>query len=175
MATESATEHCRAPRIPPPAYFNRGSGHNEKAQYSERPVDYINNVDRLARKFEQMRKHVPGPEVVINANASVGLICYGTSSYATEESRDQLKNEFGLEASYLRLRAYPFTDELVNFIARHARVYVVEQNRDKQMLQLMRLELDAEHITKLRSVLYYGGLPIDARTITEQIVSQEGL
>ena len=160
---------------PAAAYFTRGSGHNEKAQYSERPVDYINNVDRLARKFEEMRKHVPEPEVLINSNASIGLIYYGTSRYAAEESRDQLKNEFGLETSYLRLKAYPFTQDLVSFIGRHARVYVIEQNRDGQMLQLMRLELDAEHIAKLRSVRYYGGLPIAARSITEEIVSQEGL
>jgi 2-oxoglutarate ferredoxin oxidoreductase subunit alpha len=156
-------------------YFTRGSGHNEKAQYSERPLDYVANVDRLARKFEQMREHVPTPEVSINENASVGIVCYGTTRYAAEESRDQLENEHGLETSYLRLRAYPFTSEMAGFIDRHARIYVVEQNRDGQMLQLMRLDLSPEHIAKLRSVRYYGGLPIDARTVTDEIVVQEGL
>ncbi len=73
------------------------------------------------------------------------------------------------------LRAYPFTADLLDFIDRHARVYVIEQNRDGQMLQLMRMELSPERIAKLRSVRYYGGLPIDARTITDDIVSQEGL
>lgn len=160
---------------PAAAYFTRGSGHNELAQYSERPADYIRNMDRLARKFESMRKAVPRPDVEIDETASVGLICYGTSLYATRESRDQLAAEYGLRTSYLRLRAYPFTTELTDFLERHARVYVVEQNRDAQMLSLMRMELAPELIAKLRSVRYYGGLPIDARTITDEIVLQEGL
>jgi 2-oxoglutarate ferredoxin oxidoreductase subunit alpha len=160
---------------PAAAYFTRGSGHNEQAQYSERPADYIRNMDRLARKFESIRKAVPRPEVELDEAASVGLICYGTSLYATQESRDQLAAEYGLRTSYLRLRAYPFTPELTEFLERHARVYVVEQNRDAQMLLLMRMELAPELIAKLRSVRYYGGLPIDARTITDEIVLQEGL
>jgi 2-oxoglutarate ferredoxin oxidoreductase subunit alpha len=160
---------------PNAAYFARGSGHNERAQYSERPDDYINNMDRLTRKFETMRRFVPKPEVTRNETASIGVICYGTSREPTLESRDQLRNEYGLETSYLRLRAYPFTSELIAFLDSHARVYVIEQNRDGQMLQLMRMEFAPELIAKLRSVRYYGGLPIDARTITDEIVFQEGL
>lgn len=160
---------------PGAAYFARGSGHNEKAQYSERPGDYIQNVDRLARKFETIRKHVPPPEAVSNESASIGLICYGTSRYAVEESREQLSREYGLETGYLRLKAFPFTHGLKEFLDRHARVYIVEQNRDGQMLALMRMELEPEEIGKLRSVRYYGGLPIDARTVTDQIVRQEGI
>ena len=112
---------------------------------------------------------------MIDDRASIGIVTYGTSRHASEESRDQLRREYGLETSYLRLKAYPFTAELHDFIARHSRVYVVEQNRDAQMLGLMRLEFEAEEIAKLRSVRYYGGLPIDARTVTDDIVSQEGL
>jgi 2-oxoglutarate/2-oxoacid ferredoxin oxidoreductase subunit alpha len=167
--TLPATNH------PTAAYFTRGSGHNEKAQYSERPNDYIQNVDRLALKFKSMRKHVPAPDVVYNDKASIGVICFGTSRYAVEESRDQLTGEFGLETSYLRLKAYPFTDELREFVGRHSRVYVVEQNRDGQMLALMKLDLDPEYVQRLRSVRYYGGLPLDARTVTDDIVRQEGL
>jgi 2-oxoglutarate ferredoxin oxidoreductase subunit alpha len=74
----------------------------------------------------------------------------------------------------MRLKAYPFTQHLVDFIKAHERVYVVDQNRDAQLLGLMRLELDVEMIAKLRSVRYYGGLPLDARTVTDEIVSQEG-
>ncbi len=157
------------------AYFTRGSGHNEKAQYSERPDDYIRNVDRLSLKFETMRGRVPPPDVEFDAKASIGMICYGTSRYAVEESRDQLRREYGTETSYLRLKAYPFTAGLKEFVDRHSSVYVVEQNRDAQMLALMRMELTAEQIAKLRSVLYYGGLPLDARTVTDEIVAQEGL
>jgi 2-oxoacid:acceptor oxidoreductase, alpha subunit len=167
--TLPGTKHPKA------AYFTRGSGHNEKAQYTEREDDYINNMDRLSRKFETMRQHVPKPEVVLNEKASVGLICCGTSRYACEESRDQLLREYGLETSYLRLKAYPFTGDLSDFVSRHERVYVIDQNRDAQLLSLMRLELAAEEIARLRSVRYYGGMPLDARTVTDDIVRQEGL
>jgi 2-oxoglutarate ferredoxin oxidoreductase subunit alpha len=160
---------------PGAAYFTRGSGHNEKAQYSERPADYIQNMDRLTRKFESMRRAVPPPDVELDDTASIGLVCYGTSLYATQESRDQLAGEYGLRTSYLRLKAYPFTRELIEFIERHARTYLVEQNRDAQMLLLLRMELAPELLAKLRSVRYYGGLPVDARSITDEIVLQEGL
>jgi 2-oxoglutarate ferredoxin oxidoreductase subunit alpha len=159
---------------PAAAYFTRGSGHNDKAQYTERENDYINNMDRLAHKFETMRRHVPEPVVQIRPRAKIGFIAVGTSDYAVRESCDQLQNEYDIEASYLRLKAYPFTPHLQDFIRRHERVYVVDQNRDAQLLGLMRLELDAELIAKLRSVRYYGGLPLDARTVTEDVAGQEG-
>src|SRR5436309_3503209 len=92
-----------------PSSFTRGSGHNAKGQYSERPDDYVDNMDRLARKFETSRKHVPKPAVDKNAKAKIGFIAYGTSDYATEESRDQLREETSVETSYFRLRGYPFT------------------------------------------------------------------
>jgi 2-oxoglutarate ferredoxin oxidoreductase subunit alpha len=160
---------------PAAGYFTRGSGHNEKAQYTEREDDYINNVDRLARKFENMRPHVTPPEVLPNPRASVGIVCYGTSRYAAEESRDQLRREYGLETGYLRLKAYPFSEDVKEFLRLHSRVYVIDQNRDAQMLSLLRLDLDAEDIARLRSVRYYGGLPLDARTVTDEIVRQEEL
>jgi 2-oxoglutarate ferredoxin oxidoreductase subunit alpha len=157
-----------------PPYFTRGSGHNEKGQYSERPDDYVNNMERLARKFETARRDVPGPEVSDAPGAEIGIIGYGTSHWAIDESRDQLEREMGIRSGYLRLRAYPFTEELAAFVERHARTYVVEQNRDGQMLGLMRLELAPGQIAKLRSVLHFNGLPIDARSITDEILVQEG-
>jgi 2-oxoglutarate ferredoxin oxidoreductase subunit alpha len=159
---------------PAAAYFTRGSGHNDKAQYSEREDDYIDNMDRLTHKFEAMRQHVPAPVVRIGEQAKIGFIAVGTSDYAVREACDQLKSDYDIEASYLRLKAYPFTPHLQDFIRRHERVYVVDQNRDAQLLGLMRLELDAELIAKLRSVRYYGGLPLDARTVTEDVAGQEG-
>jgi len=158
---------------PQAAYFTRGSGHNERAQYTEREDDYVHNMDRLAHKFENIRKHVPRPVVDYNPKAEIGFVAFGTSHYAVAESRDQLKAEFGIETSYLRLKAYPFTPELLDFIRRHDRVYVVEQNRDAQALGLMRLDFDAEDVAKLRSMRYYGGLPLDARTVTDDVVHQE--
>jgi 2-oxoglutarate/2-oxoacid ferredoxin oxidoreductase subunit alpha len=157
-----------------PAYFARGSGHNARGQYSERPDDYVENMDRLARKFETARAHVPRPVIDRRAKAKLGFIGYGTSHYAIEEGRDQLREEMKLETSYFRLRAYPFTEELTSFIDAHERIYVVEQNRDAQMLQLMKLETTPERQLKLRSVLHYNGLPIDARSISDDVLAQEG-
>ena len=157
-----------------PAYFCRGSGHNEWGQYSERADDYQQNVDRLTRKFETARNWMPAPIVEINRKARVGIIAYGTTHWAIIESRDQLAAEADLETSYYRLRAYPFRSALASFIERHDRVYVVEQNRDAQMSTLMRLELRAELTGRLRSVLHYAGMPIDARSITEDVLIQEG-
>ena len=157
-----------------PAYFTRGSGHNERGQYSERPDDYQDNVDRLARKFETAKQYVPKP-IVDEAESEIGVIGYGTSHWAIEESRDQLSREAGLGTSYLRVRAYPFTDEVEQFVARHQRVYVVEQNRDAQLRALLKMDLPVEHVARLRSVLHYNGLPIDARSITDDILVQEGL
>jgi len=90
-----------------------------------------------------------------------------------EESLDQLRSEHGIDASYCRLRAFPFTREVHDFIRRHQRVYVVEQNRDAQMLGLLRLEADADEISKLRSIRYYNGLSLDALTVTREIAFQE--
>ncbi len=160
---------------PAAAFFTRGSGHNDRAGYSEREDDYMNNVDRLSRKFESIRGAMPAPHLDLNSRAHVGLVCAGTSRYGTEESRDQLLREQGLESSYLRLKAFPFGEELIDFVRRHERVYVIDQNRDAQLVMLMRLEFEPELIAKIRSVRYYGGLPLDARTITDEIVRQEGL
>jgi len=157
-----------------PAYFTRESGHNAKGQYSERPDDYVENMDRLARKFDTARARVPRPAIDLNPKAKIGIIAFGTSEYATQESRDQLREETKVETSYFRLRGYPFNAELATFIDAHERIYVIEQNRDAQLLQLMRLELTPDRQTKLRSVLHYNGLPIDARSITDDVLAQEG-
>jgi 2-oxoglutarate ferredoxin oxidoreductase subunit alpha len=157
-----------------PAYFTRGSGHNARGQYSERPDDYVENMDRLARKFDTARSYVPKPIVDSNPKARIGFVAYGTSDYATQESRDQLREETKVETSYFRLRAYPFTEDLAAFVDAHDWIYVIEQNRDAQLLQLMKLELTPERVAKLRSVRHYNGLPIDARSITDDVLAQEG-
>jgi 2-oxoglutarate/2-oxoacid ferredoxin oxidoreductase subunit alpha len=166
--TLPGTEH------PGAAWFARGSGHNEKGQYSERADDYANNMDRLARKFETARTLVPRPEIVRNENNEIGIIAYGTTHHALVETLDQLQNEYGVKADYLRLKAYPFTRETHDFIAAHKRVYIVDQNRDGQMHELLKLDVAVPEIAKLRSVRHYNGLPIDARSVTDEIISQEG-
>jgi len=157
------------------SYFTRGSGHNEKAQYTERPDDYVNNMERLSRKFETARSLLPRPQVVQTGKSKLGIIAFGTSDFAVQESRDQLKKEYGVDADYIRLRAYPFSREVHEFVASHERVYVVEQNRDAQMLSLLKLDLSPAETVKLRSILHFNGLPIDARSVTDELITQEGI
>jgi 2-oxoglutarate/2-oxoacid ferredoxin oxidoreductase subunit alpha len=159
---------------PAAAYFARGSGHNEKAQYSERADDFENNMERLNRKFETARSFVPRPEITKGKNAKIGIIGYGTSHWGITESRDQLRDEYAIETDYLRLRAYPFTREVHEFVEQHDRVYLVEQNRDAQMLTLLKLDLKPELTTRLRSIAHINGLPLDARSITDELTSMEG-
>ena len=158
---------------PAAAYFTRGSGHNEKAAYSERPDDYKRNMDRLNRKYETARQHVPRPEVIYAHGANIGYLAFGTTHWSIIESRDQLQREYNLPISYYRLRAVPFTKDLVEFFEKHDRVYVVEQNRDGQMASLIKLELPAELTSKIRSIRHYSGLPIDARFVTDGVVAAE--
>jgi 2-oxoglutarate ferredoxin oxidoreductase subunit alpha len=165
--TLPGTNHALAP------YFTRGSGHNERAGYSERPEDYKNNMDRLNRKFETARKRVPPPIIDENPKAEVGIIGYGTSHWAILEARDRLREERNIHTSYLRLRAYPFSKELHNFVRKHRRIYIVDQNRDAQMFGLIELELDADQVSKLHSVRYYDGLPITPGSIVRGILAHE--
>jgi 2-oxoglutarate ferredoxin oxidoreductase subunit alpha len=158
---------------PAAAYFARGTGHNEKAQYSERSDDWVRNLDRLERKMETARTVLPAP-VVDGQGAEVGIIAYGSSHHAVIEARDQLRREKRLETDYLRVRAYPFSAEVKAFVQAHQRVYVVEQNRDGQLDALMRLDLEAELGPRLRSVAHIPGLPLDARSVTEEISAREG-
>jgi 2-oxoglutarate/2-oxoacid ferredoxin oxidoreductase subunit alpha len=159
---------------PAGAWFARGSGHNEKGQYSERPDDYERNMERLNRKFETARSFVPRPEIVANGTSKIGFIAYGTSHWAMVESRDQLRKEYNVETDYLRLRAFPFTREVHEFIKQHDRVYVVEQNRDAQMLSLLKLDVEPSLITRLRSMAHIHGLPMDARSVTDELMTMEG-
>ncbi|RMG51439.1 MAG: 2-oxoacid:acceptor oxidoreductase subunit alpha [Acidobacteria bacterium] len=161
------------PGTPLPAYFCRGSGHNEQAEYTERPDAYVRNMDRLARKFETARQRVPAPEIIDSSGARVGIIGYGSSHYAILEARDQLRARANLETAYLRIRAYPFNEQVEAFVRRYAPVYVVDLNRDGQMRALLKLDLPAELASRLRSVRHYDGHPIDARHITDDILSQE--
>ena len=117
---------------------------------------------------------MPKPVVDHDPEAKVGIIAFGSSHWAVEEARDQLREEAGLRTSYLRLRAYPFTAEVDEFIRKYDRIYVVEQNRDAQMLSLLLMDGEAQFAARLRSVLHYNGLPIDARSITDDVLEQEG-
>jgi 2-oxoglutarate ferredoxin oxidoreductase subunit alpha len=158
---------------PAAAYFTRGTGHNEKALYSERPEDYENNMLRLAHKFETAKTLVPNPILEGTGCERVGIVAFGSSHWAVVESRDQLLRESQLATDYLRIRAFPFTQQVSDFVASHDRIYVVEQNRDAQMTSLLKISLDPAATVKLHSVLHFNGLPLDARTVTTAIAAQE--
>jgi len=158
---------------PAAAYFTRGSGHNDRALYSERPDDYKNNMDRLTKKYDTSRDFVSQPQVDYKKDAKIGVLAFGTTHWAIIESQDQLQKEYGIPVSYYRLRAVPFTSHLAEFFAKHDRVYVVEQNRDAQMAGLIKLELPTELGAKIRSILHYNGLPIDARFVTDELICAE--
>ena len=160
---------------PKAAYFTRGSGHNDAAGYTEKPDEYLAVMDRLTRKFENARKLVPAPVAVKNGTSKVGFLAYGTTDFALRESLDQIEKEHKLPVDYMRIRAYPFAHEIHDFVASHERVYVVEQDRDAQLASLLKLDLPADQVVKLRSILHYNGLPVDARSITEEFVTKEGL
>jgi 2-oxoglutarate ferredoxin oxidoreductase subunit alpha len=153
------------------AYFTRGTGHNAKATYSERPEDWEENMQRLALKHDTARTLVPPPVIDAVPGASVGIIAYGSADPAVVEARDRLR-KLGIETSYLRLRALPLENSLREFIAAHDRVYVVEINFDGQMAQILRMELP-EYATRFRSIAKCDGLPLTVRYVTESIRDQE--
>lgn len=150
------------------SFFTRGTTRNPYAQYSERGPDYIYNMERLLRKFKTAANLVPQPVIRKAAKpTSVGVIYYGSTTPAMREALDVLESE-GVHIDAMRLRAFPFSDVVPEFIAGHETVYVVEQNRDAQMRQLLvnELDVDPNHLTR---VLHYDGTPITARFIAGAI------
>lgn len=153
------------------AYFARGTGHDEQAVYSERPEDWLHNMNRILRKFETARDLVPGPVVDEVDEADVGIIAFGSTRVAIEEARDRLQEQ-GLKTSFLRLRALPINDEVRDFVERHERTYVVELNRDGQMHSLLQLEM-TDIATKLISLSHLDGMPLTARWIVDNLQEKE--
>ena len=166
--TLPGTDHPKA------SYFTRGTGHDESAAYSENPAVFERNMERLARKLETARSLVPAPESHGTGRARVGIIAYGSSHPAIVETRAQLEGERGIATDYLRVRAYPFSRAVHEFVERHERVYVVEQNRDGQLAALLRLDVAPELVARLRVVAHLDGLPLDARSVTNEILGLEG-
>ena len=156
---------------PRSAFLSRGTGHNDLAQYSERPADWQNNLDRLARKHDTARTLVPAPVLHEAEDARIGIIAYGSTDGAVQEARDRLRAQ-GVATSYLRLRALPLGQAASDFVAKYERVYVVEMNQDGQMLQLLQLHAP-EHAAKIKSARNCNGLPLTARFVVESIVEQE--
>jgi 2-oxoglutarate ferredoxin oxidoreductase subunit alpha len=149
------------------SYFTRGSGHNEKAQLSERSEDWENNMDRLARKFETARSLVPAPEVDLVEGAEIGVIAFGSTTPAVLEARDMLAAK-GIKTSFLRLRALPVNHVVTDFISKHTRTMVVEMNSDAQLLQLLRMHAP-ELATRLVAANKNDGLPLTATWVAAAI------
>lgn len=182
--TLPGTQHDKA------AYFTRGSGHNAKAVYSEKSDEYQYIVDRLAKKWETAKNLVPAPvylssDKVIdslqanyissqnnqNLKAKIGIIAYGSSDLAVKEAMSLLSQQ-GFEIDYCRVRAVPFTADVLDFINKHSITYVIDQNRDGQMYELLKLEYnDVCHL--LHSVKHYDGSPITSDSIVEPILKRE--
>jgi len=150
------------------AFVTRGSSRDEYAVYTEDSATYQRNMERLARKFETAGEMVPTPEFLQAENASnAGVIFFGTSTYAAEEAIRLLKDE-GLALDAMRVKAFPFGKDFVDFVAAHAQVFVIEQNRDAQFKSLMMIELGTNP-EKIVSILNYDGMPITADFIFNKI------
>ncbi|NPA92991.1 MAG: 2-oxoacid:acceptor oxidoreductase subunit alpha [Chloroflexi bacterium] len=157
---------------PKAAYFTRGTGHDEFARYSEDPEVWTRVLKRIKKKYETARDILPKPILEGMEGAPFGIIAFGSSHPAVQEARHYLKEEKGIATDYLRLRAYPFSQEVRDFIANHEKVYVVEMNRDGQMRQLLQLEVP-EMADRLVSVAKGDGLPLTARWIMNTILEKE--
>jgi len=155
---------------PKGAYTARGSGHNKFGGYTETPDEYQEVVDRLAKKQRAAARFVPAPEIIKRDGALFGVITIGGCDPAVREALDILAKR-GTPADYLRVRAFPFTSEVEDFLATHDFCFVVEQNRDAQLRSLLMIETSVPK-EKLRPLLVYGGFPLSARHVVEGILSQ---
>jgi len=157
------------------AYFTRGTGHNPMAAYSERSDDWLENMQRLRRKMETARallaREIP-PIVDSQPNKEIGIVTFGTNEPAVAEARDYLASR-GIETNYLRVRALPFSEAVTEFILQHKRVYVVENNFDGQLHQLISLE-HQQNLEHVISLALGDGLPMTAHWVVEQIAAREG-
>jgi 2-oxoglutarate ferredoxin oxidoreductase subunit alpha len=154
---------------PAAAYFARGSGHDEDGRYSESAEVYKNTLDRLRRKYETARKHVPKPVLSNGTGSKAGLISFGSTFEPAREAVDRLAAE-GFALDHLLLRALPLTAEVEKFLATHDVVYLAEQNRDGQMTQIARDDYP-KYAARIRPVLIYDGMPATAGELVRLIKS----
>ncbi len=166
--TLPGTDHAAA------GFFTRGSGHDEFARYTESAESYARNMDRLTHKLETARGELPAPVLDESSKSSVGLIAFGSTHAAVVEAREALAAA-GSPVDYLRLRALPLSDEVSAFVSRHERVYVIEQNRDGQVYDIVRLALPAELVGRVHSIRHYNGQPIPAAAVIEPLQHAEAV
>jgi 2-oxoglutarate/2-oxoacid ferredoxin oxidoreductase subunit alpha len=152
------------------ACFTRGSGHNKFGHYTEIPAEYADVMERLFRKHSAAKKLVPEPIVELREGATFGVVTVGGCDLAVREALEELADK-GHKGDYMRIRAFPFQDEVSAFLARHERIFVVEQNRDAQLRSLLTIETNADK-RRLRSVTAWGGFPLQAREVITGIAKQ---
>jgi 2-oxoglutarate/2-oxoacid ferredoxin oxidoreductase subunit alpha len=155
---------------PKAAYFTRGSGHTQYGVYTEDSTEYQIVLDRLMKKWDTAKKLMPRAVIDATANSDLGIVSYGSCDGAIHEAIDVLKAE-GVRVNYMRVRSFPFTEDVERFLAAHRLLFVVEQNRDAQFRSLLTLETQVEK-SKLRSLLHYSGLPISSTFIVEGVLDE---
>ncbi len=156
---------------PQSAYFTRGTGHDDFANYSEAPEQWRKNLDRIKDKINSSKKDLPVPVITKMRGAKNGIIAFGSPDAALREALDYLKAD-GIKLNYLRLRSLPASKEVLDFIKSHEKVYVLENNRDGQMHAILSLELP-EKAVDLVSLAMIDGLPLNAEWIREAVLNEE--
>lgn len=159
-------------RHPKSAYFLRGTGHNETANYSEDASVWKAMMERLKKKYQTARKYVPKPIISKMRGAKIGIVAYGSTDPSVKEARHLLKLA-NINSDFLRLRSLPFTNDTKDFIEHHNKIYIIETNRDGQLHQLLKIEYPKQAI-KLFSIASSDGLPATAKWITDAIIKKGG-
>ena len=153
---------------PKGAYFTRGSGHTQFGTYTEDSADYQLVLDRLVRKFSTAKRYMPKPVVRGDGKAKAAIVSIGSCDGAVREALDVIEAR-GIHLDYMRVRAFPFDEEVERFLADHEIIYIVEQNRDAQLKSLLTLETRVDK-AKLRSLLHYSGLPVSSKFIVDGVL-----
>jgi len=153
------------------SFFTRGTSRDEYAVYTEDGAEYVKNMERLLHKWETAKSYVPAPEIIVREGGSgIGILHFGTSMYATQEAADVLAEQ-NIVVDTCRIRAFPFAQEIEDFIAQHETVFIVEQNRDAQMRSLLVNECEIDP-KRLQKILNIDGMPLTASFIVDKVKSQ---
>ena len=148
------------------AYLNRGSGHDQQAEYSERHKDYSWKLDKLERKWQTAKKLLPEPIIESLKAQTTAFVTFGPNEQSVKEMRDDLEKK-GIETNFMRIRSFPFPKAVEDFLKGQSEIFVVEQNRNGQLKQLLSGEFP-QHSSKMKSLLQYDGRPLEANHIKEQ-------
>ena len=153
------------------SYFTRGTGHDEYAKYTEDAEAFQRNMLRLKKKYVTAREYVPKPITFNGTGASAAIIAYGSTEAAINEARDQLAHDHGIQTDFMRVRAFPFSPEVDEFVKKYDQIFVVEMNRDGQLHQLLSLAYPGQALN-MKSVAFGDGMPASAKWVREGILAK---